>query len=312
MGKAWEFWIDRGGTFTDIVALDPEGGVRTHKLLSENPDRYRDAAVQGIRELMGVEGAFPKGSIRAVKMGTTVASNALLERKGERVLLMITKGFRDLLKIGYQTRPRLFDLQITRPDLLYEEVAEMDERLDADGAVVRPLDADAAPIALDLRRRLVKLDLDPVAIAVGLLIQEAACILQDEVEIQWLDLKGNITVPEIDVVEDVGYVPDHHCGRCLGDRDGLFLPRCQRVALHKVESTLDPVERSAQFVGGVTNKATHLLDGLRAIGEGAVDSGEHGVERPSEATHLRVRSGASQALREIAAGKPRGGFLDFA
>ena len=148
MGKAWEFWIDRGGTFTDIVALDPAGAVHTHKLLSENPDRYADAAVQGIRDLMGVKGAFPEGSIRAVKMGTTVATNALLERKGERVLLMVTRGFRDLLKIGYQTRPRLFDLHITRPDLLYEEVAEMDERLDADGAVVRPLDEDAARIAL--------------------------------------------------------------------------------------------------------------------------------------------------------------------
>src|SRR6056297_983506 len=148
MKDAWEFWIDRGGTFTDIVALDPQGRVQTHKLLSENPDRYRDAAVQGMREIMGVKGPFPKGAIRAVKMGTTVATNALLERKGERVLLLITRGFRDLLKIGYQARPRLFDLQITRPDLLYEEVVEMDERLDADGAVVRPLDLDELRIAL--------------------------------------------------------------------------------------------------------------------------------------------------------------------
>src|SRR6056297_1487186 len=148
MGKAWEFWIDRGGTFTDVVALAPDGHLHTHKLLSENPERYDDAAVQGIREVMGVTGAFPDGSIRAVKMGTTVATNALLERKGERVLLLITKGFRDLLRIGYQTRPRLFDLHIRRPDLLYEEVAEIVERLDADGAVVRPLDEDAARIAL--------------------------------------------------------------------------------------------------------------------------------------------------------------------
>ncbi|MEM0950457.1 MAG: hydantoinase/oxoprolinase family protein, partial [Pseudomonadota bacterium] len=136
----WEFWIDRGGTFTDIVALDPAGKVHTHKLLSENPERYPDAAVQGIRDVMKVEGAFPDGSIRAVKMGTTVATNALLERKGERVLLLITRGFRDLLMIGYQTRPRLFDLHIRRPDLLYEDVVEMDERLDADGAVLRPLE----------------------------------------------------------------------------------------------------------------------------------------------------------------------------
>ncbi|HKK84459.1 MAG TPA: hydantoinase/oxoprolinase family protein, partial [Roseovarius sp.] len=148
MNTQWEFWIDRGGTFTDIVALDPHGAVHTHKLLSENPDRYRDAAIQGIRDVMDVADDFPSHSIRAVKMGTTVATNALLERKGERVLLLITKGFRDLLQIGYQTRPRLFDLHIQRPDLLYEEVAEMDERLDADGAVVTALDEDAARITL--------------------------------------------------------------------------------------------------------------------------------------------------------------------
>jgi len=148
MSKSWEFWVDRGGTFTDIVALDPDGAVHTHKLLSENPERYRDAAVQGIREVMAIDGAFPDGSIRAVKMGTTVATNALLERKGERVLLLITRGFGDLLRIGYQTRPRLFDLAIKRPDLLYEDVSELDERLDADGAVVVPLDEDRAGIAL--------------------------------------------------------------------------------------------------------------------------------------------------------------------
>ncbi len=143
MSGAWEFWIDRGGTFTDIVARKPDGAVLTHKLLSENPERYRDAAVQGIRELMDVSGDFDAGSIRAVKMGTTVATNALLERKGERVALVITKGFRDLLLIGYQTRPKLFDLEIKRPDLLYETVIEMDERLDADGGVVRPLEEAA-------------------------------------------------------------------------------------------------------------------------------------------------------------------------
>ena len=100
MSGRWEFWIDRGGTFTDVVARRPDGSIATHKLLSENPERYRDAAVQGIREMMGVEGDFPDRAIAAVKMGTTVATNALLERKGEPVLLVITKGFRDLLKIG--------------------------------------------------------------------------------------------------------------------------------------------------------------------------------------------------------------------
>ncbi|WP_456387752.1 hydantoinase B/oxoprolinase family protein [Profundibacter sp.] len=148
--KQWEFWIDRGGTFTDVVARRPDGAVLTHKLLSVNPERYKDAAVQGIRDLLDLKTAdpLPTGAILAVKMGTTVATNALLERKGERTLLLITKGFRDLLLIGYQTRPKLFDLEIKRPDLLYEDVAEVGERLDAEGQVVRPLNEDAARAAL--------------------------------------------------------------------------------------------------------------------------------------------------------------------
>ena len=150
MGAEWEFWIDRGGTFTDVVARRPDGRLSTHKLLSENPERYRDAAVHGIRTVMGLApgDAIPEGAIGAVKMGTTVATNALLERKGERVLLLITEGFADLLRIGYQTRPRLFDLEIRRPDQLYETVAELSERLDAEGRVLRPLDEGAARAAL--------------------------------------------------------------------------------------------------------------------------------------------------------------------
>ena len=117
----WQFWVDRGGTFTDIVGRKPDGEILLHKLLSENPEQYRDAAVQGIRDLLGLEkGApIPPGTIEAVKMGTTVATNALLERKGDRTLLLITEGFGDLLRIGYQVRPRLFDLHIILPELLY-------------------------------------------------------------------------------------------------------------------------------------------------------------------------------------------------
>lgn len=151
MSGAWEFWVDRGGTFTDLVAKTPTGQIKTHKLLSENPDRYKDAAVQGVRDLMGINdpnAAIPDASIHAVKMGTTVATNALLERKGVPVLLMITKGFHDLLRIGNQSRPQLFDLHIRRPDLLYTQVAQMDERLDADGQIIKPLDKDAAQRAL--------------------------------------------------------------------------------------------------------------------------------------------------------------------
>src|ERR1700720_1992037 len=113
----WQFWIDRGGTFTDIVARRPDGTLSTHKLLSENPERYRDAAIAGIRELLGVAAGapIPAESIEAVKMGTTVATNALLERKGERTALFITRGFRDALRIGYQNRPRLFVRRIDLP-----------------------------------------------------------------------------------------------------------------------------------------------------------------------------------------------------
>lgn len=146
----WQFWVDRGGTFTDIVARRPDGQLETHKLLSENPEIYPDAAVHGIKILLGVSGTdeVPKGKISAVKMGTTVATNALLERKGERTLLMITKGFGDLLRIGYQNRPDLFDLDIQLPELLYEDVVEVDERLADDGEIVSPLDTRSAREAL--------------------------------------------------------------------------------------------------------------------------------------------------------------------
>ncbi|TMH11164.1 MAG: 5-oxoprolinase, partial [Betaproteobacteria bacterium] len=118
----WQFWIDRGGTFTDIVARRSDGTLATHKLLSENPERYRDAAVHGIRELLGLAAGAPiaKGTIEAVKMGTTVATNALLERTGERTVLAITRGFGDALRIAYQNRPKLFVRRIELPTMLYE------------------------------------------------------------------------------------------------------------------------------------------------------------------------------------------------
>ncbi|HEY5862637.1 MAG TPA: hydantoinase/oxoprolinase family protein, partial [Casimicrobiaceae bacterium] len=146
----WQFWIDRGGTFTDIVARRPDGTLVTHKLLSENPDRYRDAAVQGIRDLLGLApGApIPAAHIEAVKMGTTVATNALLERKGEHTALVVTRGFADALRIGYQNRPKLFVRHIELPSLVYERVIEVDERIGAHGDVVQPLDVAAARAAL--------------------------------------------------------------------------------------------------------------------------------------------------------------------
>ena len=137
MDGRWDFWIDRGGTFTDVIGRDPDGNLHPRKLLSENPEAYRDAAVQGIRDLLGVPAGAPIPSHRIgdVKMGTTVATNALLERKGDRVLLLITRGFRDALKIAYQARPDIFAKEILLPEQLYERVIEVEERVRADGSV---------------------------------------------------------------------------------------------------------------------------------------------------------------------------------
>ncbi len=145
-GGGWQFWVDRGGTFTDVVGRAPDGRIRTRKLLSEDPERYEDSAVAGICALLAEE----PGEIDSVRMGTTVATNALLERTGERTALLITRGFADALRIGYQNRPRIFAREIVLPEQLYSRVVEVDERIAADGAVLRPLDRDR--LAADLRR----------------------------------------------------------------------------------------------------------------------------------------------------------------
>src|SRR3954466_2087949 len=150
--SGWQFWIDRGGTFTDVVARRPDGRLATHKLLSENPGRYRDAALAGIREILSLQKneAIPSQVIDAVKMGTTVATNALLERKGARTVLFITRGFRDALRIAYQNRPRIFERHIVLPEMLYSAVAEVEERIGARGEVVTPL--NVAAVRADLER----------------------------------------------------------------------------------------------------------------------------------------------------------------
>lgn len=149
-GSGWQFWIDRGGTFTDLVARRPDGSLLTHKLLSENPGQYQDAAIHGIRALLGIPqgNALPAQLIDAVKMGTTVATNALLERQGEPTLLVITRGFGDALRIGYQVRPDLFTLNIELPEMLYSEVLEIDERIGAHGEMVTPLEREKARAGL--------------------------------------------------------------------------------------------------------------------------------------------------------------------
>ncbi|MFB6981955.1 hydantoinase B/oxoprolinase family protein [Streptomyces scopuliridis] len=150
MTGRWEFWIDRGGTFTDVVGRRPDGELVTRKLLSHHPERYQDAAVAGIRLLLGLgpRDPVPADRIDVVKMGTTVATNALLERRGEPTVLLITEGFRDALRIAYQNRPRLFDRHIVLPEAVYERVIEVPERIDAHGATVRPLDTDTVAAAL--------------------------------------------------------------------------------------------------------------------------------------------------------------------
>src|SRR5919205_1042286 len=145
MTGTWDFWIDRGGTFTDVVGRRPEGTLVAHKLLSENPEAYRDAAVQGIRDLLGLKPGepIPPGRVGAVKMGTTVATNALLERKGDRTLLVTTRGFRDALRVGYQNRPKIFAKHIIKPEMLFERVVEVTERVRADGTVEKEPDLEA-------------------------------------------------------------------------------------------------------------------------------------------------------------------------
>ncbi len=148
--RRWQFWIDRGGTFTDVVGRHPDGTLVSAKLLSDNPEHYDDAAIAGIRRLLGLAPGepMPADRIEAVKMGTTVATNALLERKGEPLLLVVTRGFADAPRIGYQARPRLFDRRIVLPELLHQAVVEVDERMAADGTPVRPLDEAGARLAL--------------------------------------------------------------------------------------------------------------------------------------------------------------------
>ncbi len=151
MKQKWQFWIDRGGTFTDIVVRSPKGKLRIHKLLSDNPARYADAALHGIREILGLaaNAPLPGGEIELIRMGTTVATNALLERTGARTALLITEGFADALQIAYQNRPDIFALDIQRPDMLYEEVVEVKERIDAKGNIVSALDKESVKAKLE-------------------------------------------------------------------------------------------------------------------------------------------------------------------
>lgn len=150
-GGTWDFWVDRGGTFTDVIGRDPDGRLHALKVLSENPGAYRDAAVHGIRLHLGLAAGepVPPGLIGEVRMGTTVATNALLERKGEPMALVTTRGFRDALRIGYQERKKIFATEIIKPEALYSDIVELDERVLADGTVEKKLDEKEARPALE-------------------------------------------------------------------------------------------------------------------------------------------------------------------
>src|SRR6476659_10015841 len=151
MQAGWQFWIDRGGTFTDVVGRAPDGAIRIHKLLSENPEQYADAAIQGIRDLLGLAKGepLPDSAVEAVKMGTTVATNALLERKGTPTVLAITRGLRDALRIGYQHRPDIFARHIVLPEQLYTRTVEIEERRRAGGTGEQELDAERSRADLE-------------------------------------------------------------------------------------------------------------------------------------------------------------------
>ena len=154
-GKRWDFWIDRGGTFTDVIGRAPDGALHPLKLLSENAEAYEDAAIEGIRQLLDAPdtAAIDPARIGTVRMGTTVATNGLLERKGDRTALLITRGFRDALRLGYQARPDIFAKEIILPEMLYERVIEVGERLHADGTVETPLDPQRLDADLKALRR---------------------------------------------------------------------------------------------------------------------------------------------------------------
>ncbi len=281
MQGKWEFWIDRGGTFTDIVARQPDGCVITHKLLSENPGQYRDAAIQGIRDILGVKHSdrLDTSRIAAIKMGTTVATNALLERQGPDTLLVTTRGFRDQLRIGYQTRPDLFALNIQLPEMLYRDVLEVEERMDAHGAVLIELDREQA--RADMQRYF-----DEGFRCVAIVLMHGYRYHQHELILQ--ELAQEIGYTQVSVSHQVSplmkFVP-------RGDTtvvDAYLSPILRRY-VNQVEAELDGFERHngklmfMQSNGGLTD--ARFFQGKDAILSGPA-GGVVGMARVSEAINI--------------------------
>ncbi|TCH97495.1 5-oxoprolinase [Roseococcus sp. SYP-B2431] len=262
----WQFWIDRGGTFTDVVARHPDGSLSTAKLLSENPERYRDAAVAGIRQVLGLEpgATLPEGLVEAVKMGTTVATNALLERKGERVLLLVPVGFADMLRIGNQARPRLFDLNVKLPELLHERVAEIGGRVSVDGAEIEPLDEAAARAALQAAH-------DDGIRAVAIVLMHAWAHPAHELRIG--AIAAEIGFPQISLSHQASPLP-----RIVprGDTtvvDAYLSPILGRY-VRQVASELGGPVRSIDAEGGGRGSAGPSLRSIDAVGGGRESAGQ--------------------------------------
>ncbi|MGH1367068.1 MAG: hydantoinase B/oxoprolinase family protein [Maritimibacter sp.] len=264
--QEWQFWVDRGGTFTDIVARTPDGQLKTHKLLSENPEQYSDAAVHGIRTLLALDPdePLPKGSIGAVKMGTTVATNALLERKGARTLLVTTAGFNDLLHIGYQSRPKIFDLQITRPTPLFEQVIEAQQRHSKDGHSLVDLNETA------LKSHLIKAHNDGFeAVAIAFLHAHIA----PEHEQRAAKLARDIGFEQVSCSHEVSRL-----AKLVGRGDttvaDAYLSPILRRYVNQVESALD-IGRATRNLFFMQSSGG-LTDAARFMGKDAILSGPAG------------------------------------
>src|SRR5947199_8036233 len=260
MAQSWDFWIDRGGTFTDVVGRRPDGTLTAHKLLSENPEAYRDAAVQGMRDLLGLKQgeAIPAGRVGAVKMGTTVATNALLERKGDRTLLLTTDGFRDALRIGYQARPKIFAKHIIKPEMLFEQVFEVDERVRANGTIERELDLAA------VRAELERAKADGIK-AIAILFMHAYRYPEHEQAVA--KLARDMGFPQVSVSHEISPLI-----KLVGRGDttvvDAYLSPILRRYVARVDSELDAKKSGARLMfmmssGGLT--AAELFQGKDAI-----------------------------------------------
>ena len=265
----WQFWIDRGGTFTDVIGRQPDGELQTVKLLSENPEQYPDAAVAGIRSLLGLSAGdrkFRPQQVAVVKMGTTVATNALLERKGEPLLLVVSKGFRDALRIAYQNRPKLFDREIVLPQLLYHSVLEVTERVSADGEIITPLDVEAARSGLQR-------EYDQGLRAIAIVLMHGYRYSQHEKVIE--ELARAIGFTQISVSHKVSPMIKYVARGDTTVVDAYLSPVLRRY-VEQVAAAMPGV--SLQFMqsnGGLTDAHAFSGQGFNSVGPGWRDRG-HG------------------------------------